>query len=132
MPLYQCATPAATLDDEGRQRIAREVTRIHCELTGAPPDFVHVLFVDSSGAPGEPAASVLGSIRAGRPEALRLQLAKQVAEAVAGALGVGAERVVVRTLEIPAAWVMEGGALLPEPGDEERWLVQHGAALRPH
>lgn len=131
MPLYQCATPPATLDDEGRQRIATDVTRIHCELTGAPPDFVHVVFVDSAGNAGEPAASVLGSIRAGRSEALRRQLAKQIAEAVAGTLGVGSERVAVRTLEIPAAWVMEGGALLPEPGDEEGWLAQYGGAHRP-
>jgi hypothetical protein len=91
---------------------------------------VHVVFSDSAAAAGEPAASVLGSIRAGRSEALRRQLEKQIAGAVAATLGVGSERVVVRTHEIPAAWVMEGGALLPEPGEEAGWLAEHGGAQR--
>ena len=26
---------------------------------------------------------------------------------------------------IPASWVMEGGAVLPEPGEEASWLAQH-------
>ncbi len=46
MPLYRCTTPAGTLDDERRQAIARAITTIHCDVTGAPPTFVHVQFFD--------------------------------------------------------------------------------------
>jgi hypothetical protein len=29
---------------------------------------------------------------------------------------------------VPAAWIMEGGAVMPQPGDEAEWLARHGAA----
>jgi hypothetical protein len=32
--------------------------------------------------------------------------------------------VAVVTVDVPARWVMEGGALLPEPGDESAWLAK--------
>jgi phenylpyruvate tautomerase PptA (4-oxalocrotonate tautomerase family) len=122
MPVYQCTTPAARLGDAQRQEIAGEITRIHCDCTGAPPEFAHVLFMK---APEGAGVSVLGTIRAGRPAALRARMAGAIAEAVAKAVGAEAGSVRVHLLEVPASWVMEGGALLPEPGDEADWLAQH-------
>lgn len=29
------------------------------------------------------------------------------------------------TVDVPARWVMEGGEVLPEPGEEEAWLAKH-------
>ena len=125
MPVYQCSLPASRLDDATRQEIASEITRIHCESTGAPPDFAHVLFV---GAPEDagPGATVLGSIRAGRPAELKARMAAAIAEAVAKTIGGEPGCVRVHLLEVTASWVMEGGALLPEPGEEADWLAHHG------
>ena len=123
MPVYHCSISEAKLDDAKRRQIAGDITRIHCEKTGAPPDFAHVLFADAAAGA---AASVVGSIRAGRSASLKDEMAGAMAEAVAKSLGVepGAVRVVL--LEVPAAWVMEGGAVMPEPGDEAAWLARHG------
>ena len=33
----------------------------------------------------------------------------------------------VVTVDVPARWVMEGGDILPEPGDEAAWIAKHGA-----
>ncbi len=123
MPVYQCSVSPSRLDDAKRQQIASEITRIHCESTGAPPDFAHVLFVD---APESAGPSVLGSIRAGRPDPLKARMAAAIAEAVAKTLGEEPQLVRVHLLEVPASWVMEGGALLPEPGEEADWLAHHG------
>jgi len=120
MPVYHCSIPEAQLDDAKRQRIASDITRIHCEKTGAPPDFSHVLFVDAPAGAG-----VVGSIRAGRSEALRVEMASAMAEAVAKTLGSEPGRVRVTLLEVPASWVMEGGAVMPEPGEEAAWLERH-------
>jgi len=125
MPVYHCTLPPALLDDARRSQIANDITRIHCDKTGAPPHFAHVLFVDAAAGA---APVVLGSIRAGRPAALRAEMAAAMAEAVARSLGVEAGRVQVQLLEVPAAWVMEGGAVMPEPGDEAEWLARHGSA----
>ena len=123
MPVYQCSVSPARLDDAKRQQIASEITRIHCEATGAPPDFAHVLFVD---APESAGATVLGSIRAGRPDALKARMAATIAETVAKTIAVEPELVRVHLLDVPASWVMEGGAVLPEPGEEAGWLARHG------
>jgi phenylpyruvate tautomerase PptA (4-oxalocrotonate tautomerase family) len=123
MPVYHCAIPESALDDRAREGIARDLTRIHCEKTGAPPEFVHVLFVDAQGG-----ANVVGSIRAGRSPALREEMAAAMTEAVERRLGPGARPVQVRLLEVPAAWVMEGGAVMPEPGEEAAWLARHRPA----
>ncbi len=133
MPVYQCSVSPSRLDDAKRQQIASEITRIHCESTGAPPDFAHVLFVDtpasadpSAPASAGPGASVLGTIRAGRPDALKARMAAAIAESVAKTIGEEPGLVRVHLLDVPASWVMEGGALLPEPGEEAGWLARHG------
>ena len=46
MPMYQCQSPAGMLSDGVRPEIVKEITRIHCENTGAPSSFVHVAFQD--------------------------------------------------------------------------------------
>src|SRR5580693_10740245 len=46
MPLYQCISPSGLLDDATREKLAEEITRIHCDATGIPPSFVNVLFLD--------------------------------------------------------------------------------------
>lgn len=120
MPLYICSAPPDALNDRQRRRIAEAITRIHCELTGAPPTFAHVVFDESKAA-----YSVFGTIRAGRSDELKAALRQQMADAVAEAVGVDASAVAVLTVDVPASWVMEGGALLPEPGGEAEWLAEH-------
>jgi phenylpyruvate tautomerase PptA (4-oxalocrotonate tautomerase family) len=121
MPLYLCSTPASTLDDGGRRRVAEAITGIHCELTGAPPTVVHVVFDESA----DGACSVVGTIRAGRSDEIKAELRDRIARAVAAAVDVEAAAVGVVTTDVPASWVMEGGAVMPEPGDEARWLAAH-------
>jgi phenylpyruvate tautomerase PptA (4-oxalocrotonate tautomerase family) len=122
MPLYICAAPADVLDDAQRLRIAQAITLIHCEVTGAPATFAHVVFDESKSE-----YSVFGTIRAGRSEETKAALRHRMARAVAETVGVGADAVSVFTMDVPASWVMEGGALLPEPGEEGDWLAAHAA-----
>ena len=35
MPIYHCTSPGGLLDDSTRENIAKEITRIHCDATGA-------------------------------------------------------------------------------------------------
>jgi len=121
MPLYICSIPADTLDARRRQQIAAAITRIHCDVTGAPATFVHVVFRDSE--PGQ--YLVFGRIRAGRSDDTKIALKRQIAEAVAEAVGIELQKITVFTKDIPASWVMEGGTLLPEPGEEGDWLAAH-------
>ena len=44
MPFYRCITLVGTLAQEQKEEIVRELTRIHCETTGALPRFVQIQF----------------------------------------------------------------------------------------
>ncbi len=127
MPLYRCTVAEGLTTFEQRSLIAKEVTRIHCDTTGALPGFVHAFF--SEDATGRPPAGkqavVLGSIRAGRTAEQKEELVSEMRSAIASILGRAENEVLVATVEVPARWVMEGGHILPEPGEEEEWLAQH-------
>ena len=113
MPLYRCTTPPQTLNDTTRKAIAEAITTIHCELTGAPPTFVHVQFFDG------PQATIHGGIRAGRDAVLTERLVDRCCREVGAIAGVGFS---MRTSATDAAVIFEGGEVFPEPGDEQAWL----------
>ena len=127
MPLYRCRVREGLTTLAQRSHIAKEITRIHCEITGAPPAFVHAFFAEDENGelPDGKKAVVLGSIRAGRTDEQKAQLVSDMTSAVATTLGTAEDEVLVATVDIPARWVMEGGELLPEPGEEEAWLARH-------
>ena len=125
MPLYRCQCPNETLTPQARAQIARSITDIHCDVTGAPEIFVHVFFLDTgAGSPHY----VTGSSRAGRTDEQKQGLRDRIAAAYAEAAGLASEDVTVTTMDVPAQWIMEGGAVMPEPGEEAAWLEAHGHA----
>jgi phenylpyruvate tautomerase PptA (4-oxalocrotonate tautomerase family) len=132
MPLYRCAVAEGRSREEQRARIAKEIVRIHCGVTGAPASFVHAFFSEARPGeiPGGRLAFVLGSIRSGRTAEQKRRIAREIGEAVADALGCAADEVGVALAEVPSKWVMEGGTLLPEPGEEAEWLARREATDR--
>ena len=86
MPFYQCQTPEGLLDEDKRAKLADEITRIHCETTGAPKMFVHVAFTEAkrgtcySGGELSKVSIVNATWRAGRPIELKQTFLKTVAE----------------------------------------------------
>ena len=129
MPLYRCAIREGLSSERQREQIAKEIVRVHCGVTGAPPSFVHAFFQErpSSELPDGQAAFVLGTIRWGRTEEQKAEIVSDLRDSVAGALGCDRSEVGVVTVDIPSKWNMEGGSLLPEPGEEAAWLEAHRA-----
>ena len=140
MPLYICAAEKGRIPASLKQQIAREVTRVHCDITAAPPTFVHCFFFDK----GSPQIALLqqvfksssdkpyqlfGNLRAGRSEETKDRVIEEMCRGVASILGVPREEIDMATQDIPAKWVMEGGDLLPEPGEEAAWLKAHNEKL---
>jgi phenylpyruvate tautomerase PptA (4-oxalocrotonate tautomerase family) len=127
MPLYRCTVVEGATTEAQRARIAKEIVRIHCDVTGAPASFVHAFFSESPAAalpPGK-AAFVLGSIRWGRSDEQKARIVKELTQAVSDVLGQPSSEVGVVTVDVPSKWNMEGGELLPEPGEEADWLARH-------
>ncbi|GAA4550290.1 tautomerase family protein [Pseudonocardia xishanensis] len=127
MPRYDVYT-SVELPAEKKAQLAREVTDLHVALTGAPPSFCRVVFsVVGDGncfVAGEeqPDASVRGIIRDGRTRENVKQLLEGISEAMHRATGFDRTKIVVSVGQRPAWQVMEGGRVLPSPGDESDWL----------
>jgi phenylpyruvate tautomerase PptA (4-oxalocrotonate tautomerase family) len=131
MPTYRCTTPHGLLDTERKAAIAREITRIHSEVTGAATFFAQVIFdevpsgnyfVGGAGLHGEQ-IFVFGQIRAGRSELDLQRLLKDLLAGVAAASGFSSQSVWLYVTELPARLMAEYGHILPEPGDEQSWLT---------
>ena len=129
MPLYICNAKTGSLDAAAKEHIANAITDIHCLVTGAPPSFVHaVFFEDSPQFPREDKrVFVRGSIRKGRSDEQKAQIAERIQAALIeyGGLDQSETGVVIR--ETPASWVLEGGEIMPEPGDEAEWFAAQEA-----
>ena len=131
MPLYSCNAAKGAIDDAVKPKIAEDITRIHCDVTGAPPTFVHAFFFeDAVHQPlGDKTAFLFGSIRAGRTDAQKAQIVDEMRQSIHTHTGIPLDEILVTTRDTPARWVMEGGDLLPEPGEEAAWLAAHEAKL---
>ena len=131
MPTYLCYTATGLLNDEQKAGIARTITRAHSEEAKAPSYFAEVIFLDYppssyflGGHPG-PSSQVWirGDIRAGRTPDQRARLLLRLAKEVAELAGVASEDVWVYLNELQADNMVEYGALLPKPGEEEAWFL---------
>jgi len=129
MPLYRCAVAEGLTTEAQRARIAKEIVRIHCGATGAPASFVHAFFseIPPDALPAGKVAFVLGTIRSGRSDDQKARIVSELTHVLAEVLGRGPDDVGVVTADVPSKWNMEGGELLPEPGEEAEWLARHGA-----
>ena len=76
--------------------------------------------------PAGKVAFVLGSIRSGRTDDQKARIVSELADVLAEVLGRDSDEVGVVTADVPSKWNMEGGELLPEPGEEAEWLEKHG------
>lgn len=127
MPLYLCNAKEGALSQEAKAGIAKDVTNIHCVHTGAPSEFVHVFFFEDAVSPplGDHTVLLQGNIRAGRTAAQKQALVSEMQQSIEQHSGLGDADIHVLTQDVPASWVMEGGDVFPEPGEEAEWLKAH-------
>ena len=129
MPVYTCTTTESTLSAETKKALASEIGTIHSEINHVPSTYVNVVFhelsADSVYTDAVPANPVLvnGWIREGHPKTEVTRLATEIAAAVTRVAGVPAERVLVVFESSPASFAVEGGRVLPEPGEEAAWIA---------
>jgi phenylpyruvate tautomerase PptA (4-oxalocrotonate tautomerase family) len=139
MPTYFCTTLEGRLTAEQKSKIAGEITRVHCEVTGAPSFFAQVIFQEvkpgnyfMGGAPlKHDQLFVYGHIRGGRAAVDKSRMIALMAKAVGDAAKVENSRSVwIYVGELPARQMIEFGHLLPEAGDEPAWTAALPAADR--
>jgi phenylpyruvate tautomerase PptA (4-oxalocrotonate tautomerase family) len=125
MPFYHALVQPGLAGETERASFANAIVDIHCEVTGAPRSFVHVMFTDDDHGklPDGQSCSVRATIRSGRTDAQKERIVTGLQQAFVDRVGGEVSAVAVATSEIEASFTMEGGKLLPEPGspEEELW-----------
>jgi len=135
MPIYKCYSRKGLLTESARQQIAKEITTIHCEATGAPPSFVNVMFLEipagRSFAAGQPSTrSVIeGYIRAGRELETRQGMLRTLSKMWTRLTGQSEADLIVGLNEIPSENAIEAGLILPQPRHEQQWFDDNRARL---
>jgi phenylpyruvate tautomerase PptA (4-oxalocrotonate tautomerase family) len=134
MPVYTCTAAQGTLTSESKASLAAEITRIHAAINHVPAAYVNVIFseppsesVFAGGVPGTPLI-ITGWARRGHPQEDTTRLALELSSAAVRVTGVEEEHVMVVIEDSPARSAVEGGQVLPEPGEEKAWLARRGEA----
>ena len=129
MPIYTCTTTQSTINADRKTVLAGEIARIHSDINHVPSTYVNVVFhelppdcVFTDGRPANPLL-ITGWVRDGHPEDETTRLAMAIAAAATRITAIPAERVLVVFESSPAHYAVEGGRVLPEPGEESAWLA---------
>ncbi|MBF6546190.1 4-oxalocrotonate tautomerase [Nocardia brasiliensis] len=119
MPLYNIACRVRP-DAATHRAVAAAVTATHCEITGAPSEFVSVVLLHGHALRPGIELSVIAGVRGGgnRTPDLFARLERSMQTAIATAAGMAPSAVEITLIEFAASWIMEGGEVLPEPGEE--------------
>ena len=129
MPVYTCTTTTATLTADVKSALAQEISRIHAEINHVPSTYVNVVFhelpaggIYTDGVPADP---ILDNswVRSGHPLDETTRLATAIAAAVSRIANVDPDRVMMVIQNSPASGAVEGGRVLPEPGQEQAWIA---------
>jgi phenylpyruvate tautomerase PptA (4-oxalocrotonate tautomerase family) len=129
MPIYTCTVAQSTFGGDAKRALAGEIARIHSSMVHVPSTYVNVAFhelePDGLYAGGMPVSPVLvtGWVREGHPADDTTRLATAISTAVTMIFEIDVERVLVVIQPSPARFAVEGGRVLPEPGQEQAWLA---------
>jgi phenylpyruvate tautomerase PptA (4-oxalocrotonate tautomerase family) len=109
--------------------LAQEISRIHAEINHVPSTYVNVVFhelpaggIYTDGVPADPVL-VNSWVRSGHPLDETTRLATEIAAAVSRIANVDPHRVMMVIQNSPASGAVEGGRVLPEPGQEQAWIA---------
>jgi phenylpyruvate tautomerase PptA (4-oxalocrotonate tautomerase family) len=128
MPIYRCVVQQNRLNGEQKRQIALEITRIHAEVTAAPEVFVDVIFEETprgnwfTGGELSSRSIIQAHIRAGRTDEQKVRLMSGISKSWKQITGQAEQDLEITLTDFPAKHIMRGGLLLPDAGEEHRWL----------
>lgn len=112
MSVYMCNLLRGKIPDHAKRNIAADITKVHCELTDTAPDLVHVFFFEDVPRTALSGKSIFmfGNICGSRLSFSKEDLIEQIGRIIHRHSDVPMRELFVDTTDIPADWVLEGGA----------------------
>ena len=121
MPIYTF-THSCELSAESKKALAKGVTAIHCEKTGAPAKYVQLVFIkvdpEDAFSGGEPSGSYLtleGTIRPGRSQDVEQAMLWSLNDLIKTASACAAHpfKYFISLGRFSTPWLIENGVMLP-------------------
>ena len=128
MPVYSI-TSKEVIPVKKKQQLVDLFTDTHCNIMIAPEQFVHVLFSDGIPITNQYKLYIHANVRKGRTQDKIDRLVETLKTKCAEILHIPMEKVYINLLEINAKWIMEGGYVMPDPGEEDEWMAKVTKAL---
>ncbi len=124
MPLYTVTSQAGVLSNEAKTHLAAELTTLHCEFSGVPTNWVHILFQEypvgcgfTAGTPAAVTALTL-LIRTGRSADYKRRLLQRLWDLLQKATGAANDQIVIGIQEVPPNQAMEMGQIMPDVAEQ--------------
>jgi phenylpyruvate tautomerase PptA (4-oxalocrotonate tautomerase family) len=124
MPLYTAITEDGFVSDEKKEKIAKEITRIHTTVMKVPNNFVRVVFLSypkGSGFTGGERASTAALncvLRSGHTDVEKSDALKQLWSMLQDPTGIPTDQLAISLQEIPSSNAMEMGQIMPSVATE--------------
>ena len=128
MPVYSL-TSDKKISAANKQKLVDLFTDAHCSIMIAPEQFVHVIFSDGVPLIDNKSLYIHANVRKGRDQNQIDRLCETLTTECSNILQVEAGKIHINLLEIEAQWVMEGGYVMPKPGEENEWMDKVTKAL---
>ena len=128
MPLYGL-TSNKNLSSTKKQKLVDLFTDTHCSIMIAPEQFVHVVFFEGMPLMENKSLYVHANVRLGRTQSQIDRLCKRLITECAKILQVKEDKIHINLMEIDGKWAMEGGFVMPSPGEEDEWMEKVTKAL---
>ncbi len=128
MPVYSL-TSNKKISTSNKQKLVDLFTDAHCSIMIAPEQFVHILFSDGIPIMDKKSLYIHANVRKGRAQEKIDRLCEILKVECANILQVEQEKIHINLLEIDAKWCIEGGYIMPNPGEEDEWMENVTKAL---
>ncbi len=138
MPTFVCSAVAERLRPVQKTEVARSITNIYHEETGAPRYFVQVIFHDiapgNNYVAGQPAPAdkilIRCDTRSGKTNEQKSQMVRRIMQDVSRIASAPEDAVTVLLCEIPVANIAEYGRVAPSPEEDDAWFSSLPDAMR--
>lgn len=128
MPLYGL-TSRKYLSATEKQELVDLFTEAHCSIMIAPEQFVHVIFFEGIPIIENKSLYIHANVRLGRSQSQIDKVCEAFKKGCAKILQVSEDKIHINLMEIPGKWAMEGGFVMPDPGEEDEWMEKVTKAL---
>ena len=130
MPTYFVNSSNIKLSKLIKEKLAKQITKIHNKATGANKYFAQVIFNDTKKGDhymggklvSKSEIFIYGHIRSGRTAIVKNKLIKGLREIIEKNTKLGKDNIWVYLLDLKPNQMIEYGEILPKSGGEKKWF----------